>query len=384
MTRWPKVKLQELLRPADIAVPVRQGDRYPNFGIYSFGRGLFEKPPIDGMATSATTLRRVRAGNFIYSRLFAFEGSYGIVDEEFDGYFVSNEYPSFEIDRHRLEPAFLKAYFQTPFVWEAVAKGSKGVGSRRIRVQPDQVLQCQVPLPSIDEQKVIARRLEALDDNTRQITLRLEAVEGSAERLLRSYVFHSYGDHIPKKPMSALVTLRKPDVVVDRLVRYQFAGVYSFGKGVFASANKAGSEFAYDLLSTVRAGDFTYPKLMAWEGGLGVVPPECDGMVVSPEFPVFSVDTSKILPEVLDVYFRTPEVWPTLAEISGGTNMRRRRLQPSAFLSYEMPVPPMATQIKIKELHKRVRTLKDKHAAIHAASRALLPATRERLFSVAT
>jgi type I restriction enzyme S subunit len=50
-------------------------------------------------------------------------------------------------------------------------------------------------------------------------------------------------------------------------------------------------------------------------------------MVVSPEFPVFTVNTEAVLPEVLDIYFRTPDIWPALAEISGGTNARRGRRQ---------------------------------------------------------
>lgn len=183
--------------------------------------------------------------------------------------------------------------------------------------------------------------------------------------------------------MSALVRQRQPDVTVDGSAQYRFAGVYSFGRGVFSSSVKAGSEFAYERLSTVRAGDFTYPKLMAWEGALGVVPPECDGMVVSPEFPVFSINTEEVLPELLDIYFRTPEVWPALAELSGGTNLRRRRLQPSVFLSYEMPVPSMATQLKLREAFRRIKALKAKHAAIRAANAALLPATLERVFSSA-
>ncbi len=79
MRAWPKVALGELLRHASEPVRVQQDADYPNFGIYSFGRGLFAKPPISGMQTSAGTLYRVRAGNFIYSRLFAFEGSYGLV-----------------------------------------------------------------------------------------------------------------------------------------------------------------------------------------------------------------------------------------------------------------------------------------------------------------
>jgi type I restriction enzyme, S subunit len=111
MSYGSRVALSDLLQPADEAVPVRQDRRYPNFGIYSFGRGLFAKPPIDGMATSATSLRRVRSGNFIYSRLFAFEGSYGLVDVGFDGHYVSNEYPSFQIDRAHLEPGFLERVF---------------------------------------------------------------------------------------------------------------------------------------------------------------------------------------------------------------------------------------------------------------------------------
>ena len=106
-------------------------------------------------------------------------------------------------------------------------------------------------------------------------------------------------------------------------------------------------------------------------------------MVVSPEFPVFTINTEAILPEVMDIYFRTPEVWPELAEISGGTNMRRRRLQPSAFLSYEMPVPSMSSQLKLRELFLQTKELKTKHTAIRAANAALLPATLERVFQQA-
>lgn len=104
-------------------------------------------------------------------------------------------------------------------------------------------------------------------------------------------------------------------------------------------------------------------------------------MVVSPEFPVFSINTDEVLPELLDIYFRTSEVWPDLAELSGGTNVRRRRLQPSAFLTYEIPVPSMATQLKLREVFRRTQALKAKHAAIRQANAALIPATLERIFS---
>jgi type I restriction enzyme S subunit len=46
-----------------------------------------------------------------------------------------------------------------------------------------------------------------------------------------------------------------------------------------------------------------------------------------------------------------------------------------------MPVPPMPTQLKIREMHRRVQQLKTSHNAIREANQALIPATLERIFS---
>jgi type I restriction enzyme S subunit len=127
-------------------------------------------------------------------------------------------------------------------------------------------------------------------------------------------------------------------------------------------------------------GDFVYPKLMAWEGALGVVPPECDGLVVSPEFPVFEIDQSRILPEVLDVYFRTPAIWPTLSTDSTGTNVRRRRINPSDFLEYHIPLPSMETQLLLRDTRARVEILKALQAETQAELDALLPALLDKAF----
>jgi type I restriction enzyme S subunit len=254
-------------------------------------------------------------------------------------------------------------------------------GTANMSMKVADIAGLELPLPPLDEQRFIVARLDALAEKTREVEAHLDAVERDAERLVRSYIFHPAGDLPIKRPMSELLQQRPTDICVDRTAQYRFAGVYSFGRGVFLSVVKAGTEFAYERLSTVRAGDFTYPKLMAWEGALGIVPPACDGMVVSPEFPVFGINTEEVLPEILDIYFRTPEVWPALAELSGGTNVRRRRLQPSAFLRYEMPVPSMATQLKVREAFRLTQALRSKHAAIRQANAALLPATVERLFT---
>jgi type I restriction enzyme S subunit len=141
---------------------VETGRKYPNVGILSFGRGLFEKPPIDGSATAAATLYQIRARQFIYSRLFAFEGAYSAVAEHFDNYYVSNEFPTFDLDETVVDPEFLAAYFRSRDIWEELGRSSHGLGSRRQRVHPEAVLRVRVWLPPMDAQQRVVANLDRL------------------------------------------------------------------------------------------------------------------------------------------------------------------------------------------------------------------------------
>jgi hypothetical protein len=154
---WVKRPLCDVLLLVEDPVPVDASNSYPNVGIYSFGRGLFAKEPISGLETSASRLFRIRSGQFIYSRLFAFEGAYGAVTPEFDGAYVSNEYPMFNCEPELARVEFVVAYFQAPTIWRLVAAGSKGLGDRRQRVHPDQVLHHELWVPPIEYQERLVR-----------------------------------------------------------------------------------------------------------------------------------------------------------------------------------------------------------------------------------
>ena len=154
---WEQVALGDVISASTDPMKVEPMVEYPNVGVYSFSRGLFEKPPIDGSNTSARTLYRIHRGQFVYSRLFAFEGAYASVPDRFDDYHVSNEFPAFDVDSERADVDFLTAYFSAPAVWERVAEGSKGLGVRRQRVQQEQLLSHVLWLPPLDEQRWIGR-----------------------------------------------------------------------------------------------------------------------------------------------------------------------------------------------------------------------------------
>ena len=158
---WKETAIGDFAKLALSPVTVDANENYPNIGIYSFAKGLFEKPPIQGSRTSAKTLYKIRNGQFIYSRLFAFEGGYALVPPEFDGYYVSNEFPTFDIDLEKATSKFLITLFLTEQDWQELAMSSKGVGDRRLRIQPEKILHRKIWLPPLREQERIEKMFDA-------------------------------------------------------------------------------------------------------------------------------------------------------------------------------------------------------------------------------
>ena len=126
MSSFPLVPLGELLTSAPDPHGVDPDGEYPIAGIYGFGRGMIQRAAVAGREMAATQLFRIRAGQFIYSRLKSFEGAYAIVSPEVDGYFVSNEFPTFDLDREQLEPGFLGLVLQAGPSLAAASLGREG------------------------------------------------------------------------------------------------------------------------------------------------------------------------------------------------------------------------------------------------------------------
>jgi type I restriction enzyme S subunit len=375
------VPLGEVLMPVSREELVVADRRYHILGAHWYAEGLYTKEIKDGAGIAAAKVYRVEEGDFVYNRLFAWKGSFALASEENHGCYVSNEFPCFSVVKERLVPKFLQYYFSRESAWtEALGLSSGGTPTSRNRLKEGKLLEMQIPLPPLPEQRRIVAKVEELAANIEEAKRLQLAVRDECDVVCRSILLSDPQGLSAPTSMHELVSLRQEDVAVVPSDTYHFAGVYCFGKGVFAGDRKTGLDFAYKSLTRLRAGDFVYPKLMAWEGALGTVPSECDGLCVSPEYPVFALNLERVLPETLDVYFRTPSVWPQLAEISTGTNVRRRRLHPKNFLAYQMPLPPMEIQQRLRQVKGELDSVKSQQARSAAELDALLPSVLDRAF----
>jgi type I restriction enzyme S subunit len=160
---WRHARLGEVAALDIEAVRVEPGHRYAIAGVLSAGQGLFKRQTIEGFQTNYPTLHRLRAGQLVMRKLTAWEGPISCVPAEYEGFFVSAEFPTFTLGPDLL-PAYMSLVCQRPEFWELMKDRSTGSVQRRKRVSPAQLLAIEVDVPPLAEQRRIVDLIGAVDD----------------------------------------------------------------------------------------------------------------------------------------------------------------------------------------------------------------------------
>ncbi len=375
---WPVVPLGEVAKQVKRSEVPQPETPYRQIGVRLWGQGAYQRGTIDGSETKYPVFYRVQKDDIIVNKIWARNGSVAVVTSDLDGSFGSSEFPTYEVDRTVLLPGWFAWFTKTPELWAQCDSLSRGTSGQN-RLRPERFLEVCLPLPPLDEQRRVVATLDKVEALVEEAKTTRANIRREVQSLLRVLVRGAPERPHPTVPFGEVALQRPVDIEVEPDAEYQFAGVYSFGRGVFRSGTKAGTEFSYKKLTRLDRNDFTYPKLMAWEGALGIVPEECTGCYVSPEFPVFHINEEILHPAVVDAYFKDPLVWPSLVGTSKGTNARRRRLHPNTIRVHQIPIPPEGVQKTIRDI---VEYLKPDSVEKGAAElETLIPALLNRVFN---
>lgn len=264
--------------------------------------------------------------------------------------FGTTEFHVIRCNPELVVPEWLWYYVRQQSFRDEATRHFRGSAGQQ-RVPADFIASHCIPVPSLCDQKRILSSLKDCIERVNEISVLHQQNIEDIWFLKRSLVFGEKRSDRTWRELSELVEWVRDTETVSENETYQFAGAKSFGKGLFHSATRTGQEFKYKDVRRLQHRDFTYPKLMAWEGAFGMVPKELDGFVVSPEFVVFRTK-GDICPEVLDTYFRSPLCLDDVRNASTGSNKRRRRLNPQAFLKLKVPVPPHEAQEQLKKVYE--------------------------------
>ena len=148
--KYPFVEMRALLhqniKTERITEP--QNEKYVTVALY--GKGVRERN-IEKYDPKPFTGYRVKSGQFIYSRIDARNGAFGIIPADLNGAVVSKDFPTFDIDSDRITNEYLMfSVLEDNFI-QQINKNSIGTTNRQ-RVSEDAFMSYEIKLPSIEEQ----------------------------------------------------------------------------------------------------------------------------------------------------------------------------------------------------------------------------------------
>lgn len=171
--------------------------------------------------------------------------------------------------------------------------------------------------------------------------------------------------------------------VIDSSKVYEMAGVLSFGKGLFKRDKIENGSTSYKYFLRLSAEHIVMSQLFGWEGALALSSPDFEDCYVSPQFPTFLCDESRLNRKFLGWLMRQPSFWADLGSRAKGMGDRRRTLNPEALFACKIPLPPLAEQQAIAThldaIADKVRQVNEHLDAIEANADAMTLSLHHRL-----
>ncbi len=191
----------------------------------------------------------------------------------------------------------------------------------------------------------------------------------------------------PLVPLQEIFEKSNNWIDIDPNKTYKQVTVRLWGRGVVLRSEVKGLEIASSKRISVKAKEFIVSRIDARNGAFGLIPDLLDGAVVTNDFPVFKLNTERIVPKYIEWFSKTQDFIQLCNTASEGTT-NRVRIKEDKFLASSISLPSLSEQrrivAKIEELAKKVEEAKGLTWKAIVETKLVLDASIKNLFSKIT
>lgn len=376
---WPLVKLGDVLLRHKDGLDIEEEEEYTRLTIRMNGQGVGVRDKVCGREIGTKRQFRVKAGQFLLSKIDARNGAFGLVPNDCDEAIVTGNFWAFDISSDRVVPRFIELLTKTTLFVDYSIKASSGT-TNRLYLQEEKFAEQKIELPPIEEQKKIVARIDTVQQKLKAADELRASIDKDIASLL-AVRFQETLKQAPFLPMREVAPLVRRNVQLEANKQYKELGARSFGKGLFVKPDFDADAATWEKPVWIKAGDIVFSNIKAWEGAIGVAKPEHDGFIASHRYLTAVVKEELALPEYLLYYLLSETGLIAVNEASPGTADRNRTTKQSALEAISVPVPSMAIQrqfVKLKQELERAAEVRTKQMV---SVEAMLPALCNQLLS---
>ena len=372
---WPTVPLGDVVEHRKEFITIDDLETYRRPRVKLHAQGIVLRDAVPGALIKTKKQQVVRAGEFLVAEIDAKVGGFGLVPDDLDGAIVSSHYFLYGHRPNLLDNKYLGWFVKTRAFREQVeAQGSTNYAA----IRPADVLEYEIPLPELDEQRRIVARIEELAAKVKEAqTLRALSKDASSAFIASTHAALAVGE---REPLSKFLTLDEDAVPIEIGKSYPQAGVRGFGGGLFGKQSVIGGETTYRAFNRLYPGALVLSQVKGWEGAVAVSPPELEGHFVSPEYRTFRCRPERCLPEYMAALVPTEFFWGRLKYVTRGVGARRERTRPERFLELPFTMPSLDDQTRALRMFSSIKAIQELQNETAAELDAMLPAILDKAF----
>ena len=172
----------------------------------------------------------------------------------------------------------------------------------------------------------------------------------------------NYNPLYKKVRIGNVVSLNKDIICVEPNIEYTRLTVKLFNKGIQERDTVMGALIGTKRQTRVKGGQFIISKIDGKSAAFGIVDSSLEGAIVTPDFLVYDIDTTQILPEYLELVLTNDAILNQFSNSSSGTT-GRRRLSQKVFENTLIALPSIDEQrnllAKILEIRETQKSLEE-------------------------
>lgn len=153
-SKFELVPLDTLLSQSGERITLNADMAYIQLTVKSNGGGLVVRNEVKKSGKDIKTRKQtiVNTGQFLFSKIDARNGAFGIVPENLNGAVVTAEFPVFDVNKKKVMPEFLLMVMTSGEMVRYIKNISQGSTNRK-RLDVATFLSIKVPMPSLEEQQ---------------------------------------------------------------------------------------------------------------------------------------------------------------------------------------------------------------------------------------
>lgn len=179
------VRIGDFMHRVKDTVLIDDNTKYKRVTIKTKNQGVLLRDEALGSTIGTKSQFRVRANQFILSKIDARWGAFGVVPNEVDNGIITGNFWTYEVDYEQVNINWLNLFTSSEFFIKICRNASTGVTNRQY-LDEKFFLKYKVLLPSITEQDKIAARLQDLQALHRKAETTFTRLKADVKRLRQS------------------------------------------------------------------------------------------------------------------------------------------------------------------------------------------------------